>query len=154
MRNRVEYNKKIDKISRINFHNDLESIKYFTLPIDYQGKATRQEIEAQLVEWQTYDKSIQNLNSTDSKSVKGFLSRLRIKKQLSKKKQPNTVRETLRLMLGLMDLMDLDEIIPEYMDEFMKYEEDFYSQFEDIYDYRTREALPFSKYIDNDHYID
>ncbi|MBR2969558.1 MAG: hypothetical protein IKC49_00690 [Clostridia bacterium] len=152
MINREQYDKEIDEISRLSFHNDLESILYLTIPINYKGKVTREDIKSKLKEWQTYDQIILNLKTKEYRSVKGLLSRLKIKKQLKEIQQPNLARENLRLMLGLMDLMDLDELIPEYIDEFIKYEADFYTQFKDIYEYMARIEYPFSKYIDTDEY--
>ncbi len=149
---REEYNKEIDKTARLHFHNNLESLKYLIIPINFNNKATRQDVCAKLEEWRTYDETILNLKTKDRSGVKGLISRLKIKKQLKEIQQPSLDRETLRLMLGLMDLMGLNELIPEYMDEFMQYEMDFYLPFKDIYEYKAREEYSFSQYIDNDHY--
>lgn len=152
MVNRECYDKEIDKTARLNFHNNLESLNYLIIPINFKGKATRQDVCAKLDEWHTYDQTILNLKTKDHSGVKGLLSRLKIKKQLKEIQQPGISRETLRFMLGLMDLMNLNELIPEYIDEFMEFEDEFYSQFKDIYEYRASEMYPFSKYIDSDEY--
>ncbi len=72
MRNREEYNKEIDKTARLNFHNNLESLNYLIIPINFKGKVTRKDVCAKLEEWQTYDKTILNLKTKEYKGVKGL----------------------------------------------------------------------------------
>lgn len=140
-----KYDLLIDASARMMFNKDLKKIKGIAKTC-FNGKITRDKIAIKIKDWQDYEKAKEICAS------KRFFGKVLLKQMSNAKIYPD--RDICRLILGLMDLLAQDDILPEYIDEFLKYEEDFYYEFKDIYEYRARVECPYSKYMDSDRYFD
>lgn len=143
--NEENYNKKIERDARVCFGFDLDYIRHY-IKYDMNGVVTRDWVWNKIREWTVYDETIKH----KSKGFKKLIEKLLKKEEI---KCPYPLRNIIRLMRGLMDLMDLDELTTEYIEEFQRMEDEFYEPFRGVYEGLSRKSYPYSKYLDNDFYV-